>query len=374
MRVINLPKVLSCLLLIASVAGKADAATDRAEDASVHIECGYRNTQSGDLIPKSERPRSYGSGAIISDNEQFFVVTAMHVTTLEPSGSPEIEQYCRAGLEAPLAGNWWWLLDPRLPIPQYEEDAKGDLKIPVGVPDVQIWTLNGKPAVEPISVCDANDSIQKGDEIHALGFRAVIKGGVISFDSQSDYARQGIFQDKKGLQGAWRTDLKFSKGESGGPVTDKDGNLIGVIRGRRSNDESSFTPTRRFSQDLYRLDVKISKCGKIYLPSPPKNVDQEISVAVTKHGNYTAKARMKIDKSCKVSVIANWEASYPPNVDRVSDTWGGRLSCNQLTITRSPSGQSCTASLEKNGYFFSCALGVHETHMYFSPTIKKCGC
>jgi len=143
-----------------------------------------------------------GTGFFISQSG--YIITACHMIP-DPSQFSNIEYRASVGtskitptieLEAPVT------CDPVLDV--------GLLKFPEGT----------GISIAPLPIGD-DRNVQAGGKLVSLGFPL-----------QSDLTpHEGLLGNKNGPHGRWQTDIKMNHGDSGGPVFDLAGNVIGVAVG-----------------------------------------------------------------------------------------------------------------------------------------------
>jgi len=222
---------------------------------TVHIECGHWSIADN---TKSDKPKKYGSGALISDGtENYFILTALHVVSMKQE--PEHVPYCEAYPNGP--GTSWVLTlgepaFPPLAENNYSTDGKLTPVIPPGRVDIQIMKVSDESLDRYLTICDMSEKISQTTVVKQNGYREFKNPGSqkVFFLPQSFRSKPGLFLDKNAAKFGWRSDHKFFPGDSGGPVTNPDGHLIGVIRGQ-SGAESAFVPVHRFKSVLDSLKI-----------------------------------------------------------------------------------------------------------------------
>jgi serine protease Do len=176
----------------------------------VSIDVTSQRTTSGFFGPTTSQQQSAGTGFIIS--ESGYVVTNRHVI---PDGTQQVNLTLSDGT----------VLD----------DVRVVGKTGDGDPlDVAFLKINNTRGVK-LSVAKLGDSskMQVGDSVIAIGnalgqFQNSVTSGIISGYGRSVQASDGSGQNAESLQNLFQTDAAINQGNSGGPLVNMNGEVIGI--------------------------------------------------------------------------------------------------------------------------------------------------
>lgn len=169
-----------------------------------------RTTNNGFFGPTTSRQQSAGTGFIIS--ESGYVATNRHVI---PDGTEQVDLTLQDGT----------VLD----------DVRVIGKTRDGDPlDVAFLKINDTKGVK-LTVAKLGDSskMQVGDSVIAIGnalgqFQNSVTSGIISGYGRSVQASDGSGQNAESLQNLFQTDAAINQGNSGGPLVNMNGEVIGI--------------------------------------------------------------------------------------------------------------------------------------------------
>jgi hypothetical protein len=172
----------------------------RAAPSTVLIRATFESKETGEIVHEE------GSGFFI--NQRGFLVTAQHVVTTED------QAICaKGGCRVKLTGHIGSRAAAGVPLEQV--DLKTDA-------DIALLRVTSPPDETPRPLAMGTPIRTKvGDEIVALGFP-------LGFNLQP---KPGNVLDVHGPHGNWVTDVPLNPGDSGGPVVDSSGNVVGIVGG-----------------------------------------------------------------------------------------------------------------------------------------------
>jgi S1-C subfamily serine protease len=192
----------------------------RVAPSTVMIRATFEAKETGEIVSEE------GSGFVI--NDRGFVITARHVVTTDD------QPVCaKAGCRVTVTGRIGSRAASEIAMDQIELQDTADVAI------LRFGTLppdppHGVPVGSPIAM-------SVGDPLVALGF----PGGFNNLQP-----KPGTLLDPNGPRGNWVTDMPLNPGESGGPVLDSAGNVVGLVGGGYK-DANGLT----FVVPLYLADV-----------------------------------------------------------------------------------------------------------------------
>ena len=160
--------------------------------------------------PQAQQRQSAGTGFIISDSG--YVVTNRHVI---PDGATEVSLTMSDGT----------VLEN---VSVVGKTAEGD-SLDVGF--LKIEDNEGKD-LQPLKLGDSSET-EVGETVVAIGnalgqFQNTVTSGIISGYGRSVIASGGRGQSSDSLQNLFQTDAAINQGNSGGPLVNSDGRVIGI--------------------------------------------------------------------------------------------------------------------------------------------------
>jgi hypothetical protein len=173
----------------------------RVSPSTVVIRATFEAKETGEIVTEE------GSGFVL--NDRGFVITARHVVTTDD------QPVCaKAGCRVTVTGRIGSRAASEIAMDQIELQDTADVAI------LRFSTLppdppHGVPVGSPIAM-------NVGDPLVALGF----PGGFNNLQP-----KPGTLLDPNGPRGNWVTDMPLNPGESGGPVLDSAGHVVGLVGG-----------------------------------------------------------------------------------------------------------------------------------------------
>lgn len=226
----------------------------------VSIVCG--DTQNDNNVYEK---RKYGSGVIVGSKH---LLTAKHVIERPEANSQNWYSECRIHTRGQET-NYNWSFKP--------ENAIID---PYGN-DIALIELNDSYPKERSFNTFCSESVEQYDEVIAIGYPMIVTKsnnkvnyGTHSHEYNSSYAikslglRKPLGHINNIEEGKFETNHKFSGGMSGGALTDKNGNLIGIIKSYYSNGNAISIPIHYF-KELWNDRIEgIKECPTISTKTP----------------------------------------------------------------------------------------------------------
>ncbi len=206
------------------------------------------NTQTNDFFgPQTVEQQSAGTGFIIS--EDGYVVTNRHVI---PSGATEVSL----------------TLDDGTVLNKVTVIGKTNASDPLDIAFLKIQDAKGKK-LQPVKIGDSS-SMKVGDMAIAIGnalgqFQNTVTSGIISGYGRSVTASDGNGQAAEDLQNLFQTDAAINQGNSGGPLVNASGEVIGIntaVAGGGAENIGFAIPTN----DVKGLIQSVLKEGKLQRP------------------------------------------------------------------------------------------------------------
>jgi hypothetical protein len=128
--------------------------------------------------------------------------------------------------------------------------------------------------------------VRNGEEVVSLGYP---KRLALS-------PREGLLENKEGPFGMWQFDVPLNEGNSGGPVFNKGGRLIGLVYGdtRNANDISWLVPLQHFSSLFETAQAPLVDCetsGTLGLNCDPVRVAHSVDLLNDDHSGLKSSRR-----------------------------------------------------------------------------------
>ncbi|RVN00445.1 serine protease [Sinorhizobium meliloti] len=262
------------------------AQQDGTEIDEAKLRSTYKNTvvniSASYTLANGEVKCELGTGFLISNGG--YVITAKHLI-LGPGGQKPIDEPVIVGI---VGENF-------IPVPNRREDdcqQVGDIRPLVivqeaGSQDAVLLKFLSDRTYDYVRVC-RETIVADGERIMMLGFP---RGQGLS-------ARGGRVENSDGPAGMWQTNLSLNDGNSGGPVFNHTGRLIGIVAAdtRDANDLSWVVPFQHFSSLFQTAQAPLLDCETSSGNVSEANCDPVISThqiewVQNDHSEFSSKTR-----------------------------------------------------------------------------------
>ncbi|TBG15990.1 S1C family serine protease [Rhizobium leguminosarum] len=186
-----------------------------AKETAVYIKASYIDPNTQDV-----KPGEVGTGFLVSADG--LVLTAYHVIKDWELQSKEQQE------DHPLVATIGSKFSAQVNIEFIDKDPSTDLAL---------LRIRGQPVLAAVEVCFVSGGLEPGAPIYGYGY-----------PNDTEFTPSaGSFSSANGDGGVWLGSVNFAHGMSGGPVYNKYGEVIGIIRGKIDfQDATNFiTPIRR---------------------------------------------------------------------------------------------------------------------------------